>query len=428
MRWPLGLLVGRILKALGIDREVAQSDQRCFWLFDRGPPSAYDDTPVHRTEAAPPLRRDRLIRDLLPRSFPVTHRQLVLHAVMLPPRPSPPLPRRRPVAVHFFGNDVREVGAHIFHIGDLETALAGEDDLDSEDEVISATARPAIDPAEVLELARRFLMLPENVDTCAKLAPPSAVHPPSSEHESGDASARVPLLRLVDIERQRIRAVYRPPSSSAASETAAPRAPPADDSSVRCSQRPEIWQRGPRSFNFFANALRVEPDWDCDLEPTPCETNLQGADGTPQRRPAQMAEVYHSDQRNSEFGHPFLLRMTAGDQGKHMIERVKAKLNVPDEELKLWRFCLVVNDMRGVRSTTIVNDLDEWPSLENQRLLDDVSEDPSATPDHSRVAWSPLAPAYCIERLHPAHRIRSPVGSPITRASALRGQKPLMIR
>jgi len=199
-----------------------------------------------------------------------------------------------------------------------------------------------------------------------------------------------------------------------------------------------IWQRGSRSFNFFANALRVEPDWDCDLEPLPCESNLQGTDGSPQRRRAQMAEVYHTDQRHSDFGHPFLLRMTAGDQGTHMVERVKAKLNVPDEELKLWRFCLVVQDVRRengdynrvavVRSTGAVNDLDEWPSLESQRLTDDASEDPSTPSDHSRPFWSSHAPAYCIERLHPANRTRSPVGSPITRASALRGQKPLMIR
>jgi len=494
MRWPLGLFVARIIKALGIDREVDQSDQRCFWLFDRGPPSAYDDTPVHRTEAAPPRRRDRLIRDLLPRSFVGSHRQLVLHAVLLPARPSPPMPRRRPVAVHFFGNDVREVGAHIFHVGDVEVESlhAGEDELDSEDEVISATARPTIDPAEVLELARRFLMLPGNEDLCRKLAPPSAAHPPF-ERDAGDASMEavrersrsrerpqaappstterddatddgagqagtgqrlrrlaalntteptgrgdneVPLLRLVDIDRQRIRAVYRP--SSSVGEGTATRGPAADESSARGRQRPVIWQRGSRSFNFFANALRVEPDWDCDLEPLPCESNLQGTDGSPQRRRAQMAEVYHTDQRHSDFGHPFLLRMTAGDQGTQMVERVKAKLNVPDEELKLWRFCLVVQDVRRengdynrvavVRSTGAVNDLDEWPSLESQRLTDDASEDPSTPSDHSRPFWSSHAPAYCIERLHPANRTRSPVGSPITRASALRGQKPLMIR
>lgn len=269
------------------------------------------------------------------------------------------------------------------------------------------TGRPQVDPVEVLELARRFLEQPENANLCSSLAPPSAAQ-------------KLPLLRLVDIERQRIRAVYRPSTSGATSTTASNS--PMDSSTSRESERPELWSRKCGCCNFFSNALRVEPDWDCDEEPVLPETTLQGSDGVPRRRRAQMVEVFHCDQRHGqEFGHPFLLRMPAGEKAQHTAERLKAKLKVPEEELSLWRLVLVTNDMR-----TIMNEQDEWPGVNSQRMLDNSSENDSL--EHSRPAWSCSAPAFCIERLHPAHRTRSPVGSAVTRASALRGQKPLMIR
>lgn len=403
IRWPLGLLVARIVKALGLDAELGQ---RCLWCFDRGPPSAFDFAPVYRTEAAPLRRRDRFIRDLMPRPF---QRHMTFHAVLLPPRLPPPMHRRRPVAVHFFGVDVREVGAHIFHVGELEADghHPGEEEHESDEDSSMETGRPQVDPVEVLELARRFLEQPENANLCSSLAPPSAAQ-------------KLPLLRLVDIERQRIRAVYRPSTSGATSTTASNS--PMDSSTSRESERPELWSRKCGCCNFFSNALRVEPDWDCDEEPVLPETTLQGSDGVPRRRRAQMVEVFHCDQRHGqEFGHPFLLRMPAGEKAQHTAERLKAKLKVPEEELSLWRLVLVTNDMR-----TIMNEQDEWPGVNSQRMLDNSIENDSL--EHSRPAWSCSAPAFCIERLHPAHRTRSPVGSAVTRASALRGQKPLMIR
>merc|ERR1719482_2294094 len=98
----------------------------------------------------------------------------------------PPGRRLRPVALHFFDASVREVGVCVVHLPDAveelrhELGMAMEEDAvrdaeddresDSSQETWNTTGRPAVDPGQVLELARQHLLSPTGAPVLQRLA------------------------------------------------------------------------------------------------------------------------------------------------------------------------------------------------------------------------------------------------------------------
>lgn len=397
-RWRVSVFANRVVKAFGLESAVA--DDQAFWLFDRGPPAALDEAPVLEAEAIFSRRRDRLLSELLPRSAAGAQQRWVLHAVLLP-RPPVCLGGRRPVALHFFNSSVCEVGACILHVSgcDVEN-LPKEDDQGSRagenGPDVPITGRPTIDPLEVLELARQYLDHPARAELRSKLAPRDML------------DEKLPL-RLLDVVRGRIRAVSRSGNSNEPDNCAH------DVMTAKDCCR-EVWPA--RGANFLAAALRVEVDWEPGAEEIRRPFLRQGSaqermsdevadTALPGTHGAQLVEVFHAESSGHAFGHPFLLSVFNGERASSIAKRLQTKLDVPDIELRQWRLVFVDDEM--IRET--LDEADEWP-IGKRAHMDNVQEGDSTN-----------APAFCIERLHPAHRGVSPS---VTRA--MRAQKPLTIR
>jgi len=334
--------------------------------------------------------------------------------------PRPP----KPIVVHFFDRSVREIAAIVLHVPDLdveELAPSPNDDDDADSDLppeaeILATGRPAVDPACVLEYARKHLETPGCEELCAKL---KAAPTGEAERGTGEGGVAAPPLRLLDISRGRIMRVYR--SSQRRAGTAGRdsegdsggSAPEGGHDPARPQQQSCIWLA--RGANFFSAALRVEADIDLS-------TSDVGSDEVvvPRLLPQQqLVEVFHAEHTTGRsFGHPFLLRVAAGERAKKIGERLQAKLCVPSNEINHhWR--LVLSDEgssrdgeAGISRRVVLNDTDEWPL---GRSCLPISSD--------QLCWDPNGPAFCLERPHPAHLSRSPAP-----ARAPRYQKPLTIR
>ncbi|CAK0892700.1 unnamed protein product, partial [Prorocentrum cordatum] len=222
IRWTIGAFWSRVASAFGL--AGALEEGRSLWLFDRGRPSWVADSPAFSPEALavagggqPTGYGDRPLSEFCPRPHGAARPRWVFHAVLLPrPPPAPAVDRHvpggwRPVALHFFDAGVREVGAAIVHVPEPGVeeeeeagpaperpapAAPGDDDQDSESgaDVGAVTGRPAVDPAEVLELAGRHLAA--NPGLLARMLP--AGLPPPKEggrRGPGPAGARRAVAR-----------------------------------------------------------------------------------------------------------------------------------------------------------------------------------------------------------------------------------------
>lgn len=384
-RWSMASFTARVARAFGLADSVGSGQP--FWLFGSLAPVAEESAPLFRSEAPAPRRRETL-GEICPRAAMAAQQRVVFHAVLLP-RPLPDTQRRRPVVVHFFDQQVREVGACVFHVTDVdaEELPLGDDEPERDshmDGSMPTTGRCSVDPSEVLEMCRRHLDLQGNEQLRAKLAL---------------AGGGLPL-RLLDISRGRIRNVQKD-----AGHPSAGTGTPEVDSEVASPMElvsPRVWPA--RGHNFLACALRVEPDCDSVGEAV-TEQDLPDGDVS-EERAAQMVEVFHAEPNGHAFGHPFLLRVASGERAASIFRRLQVKLVVPECELRMWNLLLVDEDMR-----TPLEETDEWPIGRTLPL------------ERGCLPWSPKAAAFCVERLHPAHRARSPVAG-----RSLRMQKPLTIR
>eukprot|EP00928_Gymnodinium_smaydae_P024753 TRINITY_DN1993_c1_g7_i1.p1 TRINITY_DN1993_c1_g7~~TRINITY_DN1993_c1_g7_i1.p1 ORF type:complete len:1641 (-),score=350.73 TRINITY_DN1993_c1_g7_i1:284-5206(-) len=435
-RWRAGNFAAKLAKAFqAID--AIRSGREELWLFAHGPPSSADEPPCVILDAAAFAgeprdshldrhlwRSWRLIRgvdrkaqlcQLLPRFVAMAASKMLFHAVMLPLQP-----RRRPVVVHFFSAAVVEVGAVVLHLpnadGDsdsrgAERAARPADEAEEDDENGDASlsyGRPALDAREVLELARRHLDLPCHAELRAQLLPRPGQ---KAAGDLSDPAARLPL-RLVDVTRGRLSAVFRCREATAAAEDQKSAGDVSDRADGPALEERPAWSWPARGINLFACALRVEPDWDYDppapavadgsgdsSKELPAEHHV-GANGAGSdamwpspAAPAQMAEVFHCDgsqQQAIAFGHPFLLRVARGETARSVALRIQAKLGVPDADLRLVRLLAVDGDLRSV-----LDEADEWPIGR------------SSLPATAQAGWSPSALALCLERPHPARQSRS---------------------
>lgn len=388
-RWTLEMFVLKAVKALGI--EDALEGGQPIWLFDRGPPSACSDPPAYRSEV--PLEHNcRRLRDLFQVMAQTAKTlgtlRMSAHLVLLPRIPVLDLSVRRvpgPVVLHFFDNAVREVGACVIQVSPVEEDSndAMQDDMPL---LLLSSGRPALDPAEVLELARRHLALPEQAALRQKIFPKLG------------ANEDLPL-RLIDVSDSRIRAVHRSSFERTNGELPATRFWPA------------VGQ------NVFFSALRVEPDCDdedAQADAGPSSERQADADDI---QNAQLVEVFHSDRDRTfplPFGHPFLMRMVDGERAiSSMPKRLQAKLGVAEREAQSWKLLRVDGSPSRNNRTpvaTMVDELDAWE-----------------VPRHALLAhganWLPTGDAFCLERRHPlTYRGLSPA------QSTVRQQKALTIR
>eukprot|EP00929_Paragymnodinium_shiwhaense_P086380 TRINITY_DN46913_c0_g1_i1.p1 TRINITY_DN46913_c0_g1~~TRINITY_DN46913_c0_g1_i1.p1 ORF type:complete len:1421 (-),score=268.03 TRINITY_DN46913_c0_g1_i1:194-4456(-) len=400
-RWRIETFAARVAKVLGREEDVV-SKGCSLWFFENSAPTEQDEAPAYRLEV--PLRRRGGIRRLagnwLAQLTMTEQSPLRIHCSMLP-APPPGVPRR-PVAVHFFNNAVREVGAAVFFVPDVEaepddaTAGCRMEDSDSSDvhvAYVASCGRPSIDASEVLKMARHHLDMPENADLLGKLMPPAA------------KKGQRPGLRLVDVNRGRICAVHSDGCSSTPSQTSSVAAPYREGGTVMPAPRP-AWMWPSRGENFFACPLRVEPDWDIedslDADASEDTKALQA-----RQELAQLVEVFHDyDKTGPAFGHPFLLPVTSGERCDSIARRVQGKLGVSPEEINQWRLLVVDTNQRRIAA----GEAHEYTCS-------------PAVQANTVATWRDDGMACCLERTHPAaQRSRSPV------ANRLRVNRPLQIR
>jgi len=359
--------------AKAFDLKASLREGQSLWLFAAGAPSYSDEAPSYFSEAANLHdTNERGLTDILQRCAAINQR-FILHAVALP---RPPADRRRPVMIHFFDDSVREVGACMLHVPDLDVDMdnAAEDsDADQRRRRPLVTGRPAVDTREILTLARRHLEDAQNSKLRATLAPPDA-------YVRAAETERLPLfpLRLMDASCGRIRAVCRCVDATAES---------ADDAdSFESRQKKPDWFWEPLGDNLFAAALRIEPDYD---------SHLGLAEGS-------LVEVFHQEHGGHSFGHPFLMRVDDGESAASVTLRLQEKLKVPTEEMRSWKVQVLAGGHRS-------------------QLVEDMTMPAKATV--TKAAYDPAQMSLILERLHPAQRSRSPLAN-----RNLRLHKPLTIR
>eukprot|EP00930_Biecheleria_cincta_P049745 TRINITY_DN34944_c0_g1_i1.p1 TRINITY_DN34944_c0_g1~~TRINITY_DN34944_c0_g1_i1.p1 ORF type:complete len:1411 (-),score=271.07 TRINITY_DN34944_c0_g1_i1:53-3724(-) len=360
----------RAKKVLGL------SDAQRVWLFAQGTPSMSSNQPIYRTEAAPEFA-DEYFVSMWQKLSRQPHRSC-MSAVVLPPAP----PQHRPVAVHFFDGSVVEVHSCILHVPSIE---------DEEQENIgpapdapggatdTGSGRPALQPDEVLALARRHLReLPGEEgrlvrQRLARLRP--------SGTEATGIEPELPALRLVDARNGRIHAVHRSPrEDQSGSEGSTP-----------------LWPA--RGDNFFFEALRVEPD--VDIQPEA------------EARPSRLVEVFHLEQGlEIAFGHPFLVSVPRGESTRNVASAVQARLELADKDLRQLGVRFLLAD--GRRYSELRED-SEWPM---PRPAEEFSS-PRGVPED----WDAVGPAFCIERPHPMYHGRAAASHRTVNA-----HKPLTIR
>eukprot|EP00440_Ansanella_granifera_P021784 gb/GFBE01023649.1/.p1 GENE.gb/GFBE01023649.1/~~gb/GFBE01023649.1/.p1 ORF type:complete len:1458 (+),score=331.24 gb/GFBE01023649.1/:1-4374(+) len=320
------------------------------WLFLHGAPSAWPHGPFARTDGGSMREGVRTIGDELRNERLSRPKQyLTLTAVSLPPAPA----GHRPIAIHFFDSSVCEVGACILHVKD--PSLEDDDRGD-----LPETGRPDVNPKEVLELARQYL-LDAKGDDGEQLRRRFASRRESDQAAAAAEAPTLPPLRLLEVCTGRIRSVCRQ------------RSRPADD------------EEGPiplpcwpgRGENFFYDALRVEPDWECEGEEA-----------------AQLVEVFTADlASDNPFGHPFLIKVPQGKEVKNVVADVQDKIGISGIEMKqMGCRCLMAEGENSQSTRKLVELQDDmtWPT--------ERSEQPAAG---QLAEWSPANAALCIERPHP---------------------------
>jgi len=452
-RWRSSTFASRAIKAFGVEKEMEQ--RTGVWLFEHR--SFYlDSPPCFRSEVSGSAGRCLLLSELrLDFGRPEMHMVLVPMASPGLPRPLSVQPQRRPVIVHFFDASVHEVGAAVLHPRDMAHEAHGDEGSEHsprerveppsidrpavrlrEADVASdlgaygdsdcppddcETGRPALDPEEVLELARRHAESPGNEGLLAKLWAAAKAEGHLVAHEP----RRAPPLRLLDTFEGRIRRVYRQRASSPTEE---PEPEPAGGESgagvvaeasacgrqgPRLRKRPRpapvVWPA--RGRNMFLRALRVEVDTD---RPAVAEAAAEGS-------ATSVVEVIQVEPSGQLFGHPFLLRAPLAASGAILRAGLQAKLGLADSEVSQWRLKVVTPRELKARAPM---PKDEQPIGERLRDSDSFPSRAGLEMDRGMPVWSPASCRLCIERANPARlTTRSP-----TVSRGLRIQKPLAIK
>ncbi|CAL1157407.1 unnamed protein product [Cladocopium goreaui] len=354
-RWRTDQLGSSVAKALGVEEVLAENSGKRLWLFDGGAPNASRCAPLYHSKDSEPfatLQQMGWGRNIPKRS---------VYVVVLPDPPE----GQHNIALHFFDTDGREAGATLLSVTEealLEQPQNGGKQLKS---II------AVDPKKILALARQHL-----------------------EDSAQEVRQRMGLrekepLRLLEAFNGQITKVYRERSNTSRGGELLLWLAKADDAT--------------QSPTFLYSALRVEPDPAVESD---LPENLTRC---------QLVEVFTMDPNPmvGAYGHPFLLPIREGQQGKEIMAALQEKLRCTAKDLRDYGCRILVG-----KGELAENTIRQWKDLTDDFTWQ-LSSDARPEDVHVPLDWHAENLALAIERHHPVY-----MGRQLVRP----GHRPLTIK